>query len=99
MIMERITNINDLKSGQKLISFNRGKVNYYEFLMIHPHNPEYILCLNSTQDGVKIYSKIVYENFFTNYSEEEIFEKLREYYLKESEWCSQQMLNNKNRLE
>ena len=59
--------------------------------MIHPHNPEYILCLNPTQDGVKIYSKIVYENFFTNYSREEVLEKLRDYYLLRAKECNQQI--------
>ena len=89
--MERITDINDLKPGQKIISFNRGEVNRYEFLMIHPHNPEYILCLNSIQDGVKIYSKTVYENFFTNYSRKEVLEKLRDYYLRSAKECNQQI--------
>lgn len=89
--MERITNINDLMPGQKLTSINGDKVTCYEFLMIHPHNPEYILCLNHTQDGVKIYSETVYEKFFTDCSQEEILEKIREYHLEEAEWCSQKI--------
>ena len=89
--MERITDINNLKPGQKIISINRGEVICYEFLMIHPHNPEYILCLNPTQDGVKIYSKTAYENFFTNYSREEVLEKLRDYYLLRAKECYKQI--------
>ncbi len=44
--MIAITNITKLVPGQELIRVLNGEVRYYEFLMIHPHNPEYIFCMN-----------------------------------------------------
>ena len=98
--MEPIKNINQLKTGQKLIKISNGEVKYYEFLMIHPHNPEYIFCINLREEAEKFYKTEVYSRFFTNYTESEIFNIIREYALKTIKECDIALkeLGDKNNL-
>lgn len=51
--MKRITNINELKPGDKIISIDYNYVETREFLCIHPHNDDYSLFLNFNLDGMK----------------------------------------------
>ena len=53
--MKQVTNIQQLKPGQELIRVLNGEVHYYEFLMIHPHNPEYIFCMNFCKRAERFY--------------------------------------------
>ena len=68
--MKRITNINQLKPGNKIFTVNRdGLLEIMEFREIHPHSDDYSLFLNENKDGMhKFYNKTL-EN------------KNREYYL------------------
>lgn len=68
--MKRITNINQLKPGNKIFTVNRdGSLEILEFREIHPHHDGYSLFLNENKDGMhKFYNKTL-EN------------KNREYYL------------------
>ena len=68
--MKRITNINQLKPGNKIFTINRdGLLEILEFRELHPHSDGYSLFLNENKDGMhKFYNKTL-EN------------KNREYYL------------------
>ena len=57
--MKRITNINQLKPGNKIFTVNRdGSLEILEFREIHPNNDNYSLFLNEKQDGMhKFFNK------------------------------------------
>lgn len=57
--MKRITNINQLKPGNKIFTVNRdGSLEILEFREIHPNNDNYSLFLNENQDGMhKFFNK------------------------------------------
>lgn len=60
-MMERITNINQLKAGDKIIHI-KGHSGYeiLEFVCRHPHNDKYSVMLNSNNDGApKFYNSIL----------------------------------------
>ena len=66
--MKRITNIIQLKPGNKIFTVNHyGSLEILEFREIHPHNDNYSLFLNENQDGM--------QKFFNKTLED------REYYL------------------
>jgi len=68
--MKRITNINQLKPGNKIFTVNRdGLLEILEFREIHPHSDEYSLFLNENNDGTHKFFNKTLEN------------KNREYYL------------------
>ena len=51
--MKRITNINQLKPGDKIFIVNQdGSLEILEFREIHPNNDNYSLFLNENQDGM-----------------------------------------------
>lgn len=51
--MERITDISQLKKGDKIFSIaDNGELTFIEFLCVHPHNPYYSLFLDIKQDGM-----------------------------------------------
>lgn len=51
--MKIIRNINELKPGDKIISFDYNYVDTREFLCIHPHNENYSLFLDIDLDGMQ----------------------------------------------
>lgn len=54
--MEKLTDITQLKQGDKFTHIDADGFNEYEFLCVHPHNPSYILAINGlTQDAPKLY--------------------------------------------
>lgn len=57
--MKRITNINQLKPGNKIFTVNHnGSFEILEFREIHPNNDNYSLFLNENQDGMhKFFNK------------------------------------------
>ena len=68
--MKRITNINQLKPGNKIFTVNSdGLLEILEFREIHPHSDDYSLFLNENNDGMQKFFNKTLEN------------KNREYYL------------------
>ena len=68
--MKRITNINQLKPGNKIFTVNRdGLLEILEFRELHPHYDGYSLFLNENNDGMHKFFNKTLEN------------KNREYYL------------------
>ena len=57
--MKRITNINQLKPGNKIFTVNSdGSLEILEFREVHPNNDNYSLFLNENQDGMhKFFNK------------------------------------------
>ena len=56
----KITDINQLKAGDKIWTINafNGNVDVMEFVCIHPHNPDYSIFLNENYDGMpKFYNE------------------------------------------
>lgn len=51
-MMERITNINQLKAGDKIINIKGDRYEILEFVCIHPHNDKYSVMLDINYDGV-----------------------------------------------
>lgn len=70
--MKRITDINELKPGDKIWSINTftGNSEIIEFVCIHPHNDGYSVFLDINYDGMpKFYNKRLTEDewyFFDN---------------------------------
>lgn len=98
--MTAITDITKLVQGQKLIRVLNGEVHYYEFLMIHPHNPDYIFCMNFYKRAERFYKSEVYKQFFTDYTDRDLINVRRDYALKTLKECDLALkeLGNKNNL-
>lgn len=62
--MEKLTDISQLKQGDRFTHIDADGFNEYEFLCVHPHNPAYILAIDGlTQNAPKFYiNNIVKEN-------------------------------------
>lgn len=62
--MEKLTDINQLKPGDKFTYIDAYSFKEYEFLCVHPHNQKYILAIDGfTKDAPKLYiNDIVKEN-------------------------------------
>lgn len=68
--MERITDINQLKTGDKIIRFKRsGTYEILEFVCIHPDNDEYSVMLDSNLDGTpKFYNQVLKDAKYYRYT-------------------------------
>lgn len=67
--MKRITNISQLKPGNKIFTVNHdGTTEILEFREIHPHHDGYSLFLNENKDGMhKFYNKTLEEKEYYLY--------------------------------
>lgn len=94
-------NIKNLKTDDRLIECYRGDVNYYRFLCIHPHNENYVILMNFCEIPVRFYYQDLINRFFTDYTERDIFNYRKDYYLKTVKEIDQALseLKNKNNLE
>lgn len=72
--MEKIKEIKELEPGRKLVRFNGIEHGHYEFLMIHPHNKNYVLLLDELdQNAYSFYIPTVLEGeFYVNYTREDV---------------------------
>lgn len=105
--MKRITSINDLKQGTKIVHVEDNKnIKYYEFLMVHPHNENYVLLLESlSQNAYKFYIPNIIgddSHFYIEYTEKEVLELRKKYLLnemdllnKEEQWINSRKTNGK----
>lgn len=69
--MKRITNINQLKPGNKIFTVNyNGSLEILEFREIHPNNDNYSLFLNENQDGMhKFFNKTLEDREYYLYDD------------------------------
>ena len=72
--MEKIKEIKELEPGRKLVRFNGIEHGHYEFLMIHPHNKNYVLLLDKLdQNAYSFYIPTVLEGeFYVNCTREDV---------------------------
>lgn len=55
-MLRRVKEIKELKQMDQLVSFMGGKPAFYEYLMPHPRNENYVLMLDTlTMDAKKVY--------------------------------------------
>lgn len=67
--MELVSDVTTLHPKQQLVTFVKGVPRYYEFLMMHPHNDNYCLCINSiTQNADMLYIPTVLKDFYQDYT-------------------------------
>ena len=88
--MKQVTDFKDLKQGDKLVRLTRGKVKFYEFLMVHPHNDEYVLLLNQCQTVDRLFIPDCIGEIYIDGGEQdkmEWYEYKRDYHLKEAEFA------------
>lgn len=50
--MERVTSIEQLHKGSKIVRVHRGNVEELEFVCPHPHHEKYSVFLNQNYDGL-----------------------------------------------
>ena len=95
--MEKITNISQLKKGDKIWTINpfSGAVNILEFVCIHPHNKDYSIFLNENHDGMpKFYNKHLADGDYERYnSSKECWKRI---HTKEIEWHEMRIQSIRN---
>ncbi len=93
--MKEINNINytSLKAGDKIIEIDGDVIRYWEYLMIHPNNNDYVLMIESlSKDAKKVYiPTLVGGGYYTNYTFKEIYQKEIEYHEYEIERLQQRI--------
>ena len=96
--MEKITNINQLKKGDKIWTINTrsGAVNVLEFVCIHPHSDAYSIFLDENYDGLpKFYNKNLADGDYERYdSSKECWERI---HAKEIAWHEKRISGIRNR--
>lgn len=81
--MKRIKDIKEvrsLKPDQRLIRFSKGKVEYYYFLCVHPHNDKYVILMNGCEEPERFYHTQIIDYFATDYTDKDIISYRKEYY-------------------
>lgn len=85
--MKQITNISELQPSTQIVRLCGDQCTFWEYLCPHPRNPEYVLLLESlSQNAIKQYIPNLLESeWFIEYTFEEIYEKRKEWHLKQAE--------------
>ncbi len=97
---EKITDIHQLKKGDKIWTIDRfsGDVKILEFVCIHPHDVEYSIFLNETYDGIpKFYNKNLANGNYERYDDSAKFWKERIYPARIS-WFENKIQNIRKRI-
>ena len=92
--MKRIKNIKLFSRGTKIVRLYGDSIYYYEYLMEHPHNDQYVLLLDTlTQEAVKIYIPNIEEspNWQTDYTDFDLLNYKYNYHLEKAERIMQQI--------
>lgn len=72
--------VRNLKPEQRLIKLSKGKVEYYYFLCVHPHNDNYVILMNSCEEPERFYYTKIIDYFATDYTDKDIISYRKEYY-------------------
>lgn len=92
--MKRITDIKELKRGDKIVRIDSDGCGFYEFLMIHPHNDQYVLMIEEmSQNAPKFYIPILTDpqgKWFMDYTFEEIYDRRIAYLKRQIELLEKQ---------
>ena len=85
IIMRPVTNIKDLKQGERIVTLTKGEPQVYEFLMIHPYDSNYIICLDNHSMAAMVFIPDVFGDLFTEVSAKDIILYRKKYYKKQIE--------------
>ena len=83
--MRPVTNIKDLKQGERIVTLIKGEPQVYEFLMIHPYDSNYIICLDNHSMAAMVFIPDVFGDLFTEVSAKDIILYRKKYYKKQIE--------------
>ena len=83
--MRPVTNIKDLKQGERIVTLTKGEPQVYEFLMIHPYDSDYIICLDNHGMAAMVFIPDVFGDLFTELSAKDIILYRKKYYKKQIE--------------
>ena len=72
--------VRSLKPKQKLVKLSSGKVEYYYFLCVHPHNDKYVILMNGCEEPERFYYTQIIDYFATDYTDKDIISYRKEYY-------------------
>ena len=99
--MKQVIDIQKLTQGQRLIRVLNGVVHFYEFLMVHPHNDNYVFCMNLCKEAERFHKEDIYKSFFTDYTDRDLINVRRDYALKTLKECDMALkeLGDKDNLE
>lgn len=88
--MERVTDINVLKKGDKIVRVYGDRVVIREFICIHPHNEKYSLFIDENYDGIP---KFYNENLLSEqwYSFNDSKDDWKEIIYKQIEWYNKEL--------
>ena len=83
--MRPVTNIKDLKQRERIVTLTKGEPQVYEFLMIHPYDSNYIICLDNHSMAAMVFIPDVFGDLFTEVSAKDIILYRKKYYKKQIE--------------
>ena len=92
--MDRIKSLEELKTLQRIVFFDRGKPIWYEYYGIHPHcKPHYVFLIDGTTQDAKMVpaNSLLTEEYYTNYTMAEVIEH-------EIQWHTHRIISLKERL-
>lgn len=72
--------VRSLKPNQKFVKLSSGKVEYYYFLCVHPHNDKYVILMNGCEEPERFYYTQIIDYFATDYTDKDIISYRKEYY-------------------
>ena len=70
--MEKIKNINELKLGQSFVKIHDNKIEFYEFLLLNPHNSEFVICFDKKQNIIQLHFSEIEDCSYINYTKKDI---------------------------
>lgn len=71
------SNFTSLKKGDLIVEIHCDDVTYWQYLMIHPNNDNYVLMIEGiSKDAKKIYIPTLIDGgYFTDYTLKEVYQK------------------------
>lgn len=64
--IQSFEDIENLKTGDKLVEIVNGVVTYYKFLCLHPTNKNYVILLDACEEPVRFYFQRLIDRFYTD---------------------------------
>ncbi len=100
--MKQILDIYGLKQGDKIVHFNGERIDQWEFLMIHPHNDQYVLLLDTlSQNAFKQYIPNILntDEWQRDYKIDDVLEQRIAYHNKQIERIKERLDKTKKMIE
>lgn len=81
--IQSFEDIENLKTGDKLVEIVNGVVTYYKFLCIHPTNNNYVILLDACEKPVRFYFQRLIDRFYTDATQIDIAYFRKKYFQEE----------------